>query len=121
MKGKIKILMVVIVASFMLLSCAKEASVGGKKEIKGIISYTEGAAAGAEVFITYGATEASSNYDDVTVADASGNYKFDGLTVGEYYIDAVFVNELGIEFNTPGYLVVIEDKKGSLDVDITLD
>jgi hypothetical protein len=121
MKTNIKIWMLVIVAAFMIQSCSKEAGVGGKKEIKGKVTYAAGVAEGAEVYISYDASESDGTYDDVTLTDAAGNYSFDGLQVGDYYIDADYTDDHGLEFNTAGYSVTIGDKKGSFDVDITLD
>ena len=121
MKTNIKIWMVVIVAAFMIQSCAKEEGVGGKKEINGTVMFTDGAAAGAIVYINYGATTDDGTYDQATVTDATGKYKFDGLQLGDYFIDAEYTDSYGIEFNTAGVHINVGDKKNALTVDLNLN
>lgn len=121
MKTNFKIWIAVIVAVFMIQSCTKEEGVGGKKEISGTVTYTDGNAAGAIVYISYGATESTDAYDQATIADENGKYKFDGLQLGDYYIDAVYTDDNDMEFNTAGYTVTVGDKKNALTLDIALD
>lgn len=121
MKTQMKIWIIVIVTLFMLPACKKEAGIDGKKEIHGKVTYTGGAAIGAIVYITYGATESTGSYDNSTVADASGLYEFKNLALGDYFIDAEYTDENDFTFNTAGYTVTVGSKKGEVDVDIVLE
>jgi hypothetical protein len=117
--------------SFMLLiliatGCQKEAGIGGKKTITGIVYFLNGAtnameiASGATVMICYGTTSQCSSYDQLLVADADGMYHFDGLTKGEYYISATYTDGNGLTYTTAGYSVKVENKKDPLSLDIEL-
>lgn len=119
MKFNIRTWMLVIVAAFMITACS-EPGVGGKKEITGKVTYNGSVAEGAVVYITYDATEAGGEYDAATLTDASGMYHFDGLQKGDYYVDAEYTNQYGIEFHTAGFSVTINEKKGTVDLDIPL-
>ncbi len=120
MRKSIKTWMMVIVAIFMIQACSKEEGVVKGKEIKGTVMYTDGVADGAVVYITYGATESTGEYNASTVANANGAYSIQGLNPGDYFIDAVYTDDNGIEFNTPGYYVEIGSAKGTLDLNIDL-
>ncbi len=129
MKGELKmknvktitISFMIVLAMFAMGSCKKDPGAGGKKEISGNVTYTGGTAVEAIVSIAYDATEQTSEFDNSTVTDASGNYKFEGLQKGDYYIDAVFTDTYGNTFNTAGSTVTIGKKKGTVTVDLTLN
>jgi len=110
----------VIVAMFMITGCSTEAGIDDGTSVKGVVKYTDGIAAGAIVSIAYGASEATSDFDQVTVADDGGNYHFDGLNAGDYYIDAVLSNPNDIEFNSPGVLITVGGSKDDIVVDFNL-
>lgn len=57
--------------------------------ISGTVNYPDGVAAGAIVFLAQGA-EQTMQFDMSTVADASGNYAFENMANGDYFIYANF-------------------------------
>ena len=107
-------------------ACKKEAGIGGKKTITGTVHFLNGAtgayeiASGATVNIAYGETSYNSTYDQTLQADVNGVYHVDGLRKGDYFISAEFTDTHGFKYSTAGYSVSIENKKGSLTVDIDL-
>lgn len=121
MKNTFKYWIMAIVAMFMMTSCSEEVGLDEGTTIKGNVEYMDGVAAGAQVFLTYGATEATADYDQVTVADADGNYHFDGLNNGDYFIDAKYTTPQDIEFNSPGFLVTIGGENDAIIIDFDLE
>lgn len=113
--------MLAIVAMFMFASCSEEVGIDKGTTIKGMVEYVDGAAAGAHIYIAYGATEATTEFDQVVVADENGNYHIDGLNEGDYYIDAVYTDNLGVEFNSAGYHVFVGGSKEDITVDFELN
>ena len=120
MKTRLNIWIMAIVAMFMVTACSEEAGLGDGTTISGTVMFADGAAAGAIVYLSYGATEATSNYDQATVADANGAYNFAGLNKGDYFVDAVYTNNMGIEFNSPGFHVEIGGKSDEVNVNFNL-
>ncbi len=88
--------------------------------ISGTVSFTDlksqtSNAAGAVVYLAKSAT-ATTTYDQNTIADASGAYKFTNLSAGDYYLNAVYKSDNknatgrldGVTFTTAnGYLVTV--------------
>lgn len=109
-----------IVAMFMITACSTEVGIAEGVNISGAVTYTEGTAVGAIVSIAYGAAEATTSFDQVTVADANGNYHFDGLNDGDYFVDAVFTDANGLEFNSPGFVVTIGGADDKVAVNFNL-
>lgn len=115
-----------ILISLLLLvfvSCKKEGT-GGKSSISGIVEHHGAAIPNSVVYIKYGATDfpgtAVSAYDAQVTADASGNYKFDGLRKGDYYLYGVGYDNAVVAPVTGGVGVRLrtnEDK--SIDVPVT--
>lgn len=122
MKNLYSILIIALGSMFMFTACSEE-EVGLDEgvSISGKVTYTDGNAAGAFVYIAYGTAEATTDFDQVTVADENGNYHFDGLNNGDYYVDAVYTNEFGMDFNTPGFHVFIGGASDKVALDIDLD
>lgn len=120
-------LLICLIASFTLISlssCTKEEGPGGKATISGTVTYPDGPASGAIVWIAYGTNESTMSYDHSTVADANGNYELEGLETGDYFIDAeltLYQGEFKVEFNTAGYAVTIGEKKADIKLDIELE
>jgi len=114
------LLMVVVVMAFT--ACKKDPGAGGKKNLTGTVTYFDGAVAvGATVSIAYDATEATTEFNDVTLTGSDGTFSFEGLTKGDYYIDAEYVAEQikdgqDYAFACDGATVLIDKKKGDLDV-----
>ncbi len=81
-----------LVIGLLVSSCKKEGP-GGKSTISGIVAHHGAAIPNSVVYIKYGATDfpgtAVSAYDAQVTADASGNYKFEGLRKGDYYLYGV--------------------------------
>lgn len=124
MKGKIFFACILLVLTAP--SCKKEAGIGGKKTISGIVHYKDGAtgameiASGATVMICYGTTTYNSAYDQILLADANGSYHIDGLRKGDYFISAEFTDVHGFKYTTAGYGVTVKNKKEELTLDIDL-
>ncbi len=107
-------------------ACKKEAGIGGKKTITGTVTYKNGAAGAFEtanaatVHIEYGTTTYNSAYDQSVAADSDGNYHFDGLRKGDYFISAEFTDIHGFKYATGGYSVTVKNNKDKLTVNIEL-
>ena len=90
-----RVLTVFILIIFLitgLISYEKE-GVGGKGEIKGSAVYEDSTLKPAIFYIKYGANASPgtdvSKYDASSASDSSGNFSFEGLNKGHYYIYAV--------------------------------
>lgn len=112
-----------VVISLFAVSCKKEGT-GGKSSISGVVEHHGAAIPNSVVYIKYGATDfpgtAVSAYDAQVTADASGNYKFDGLRKGDYYLYGIGYDNSIVAPVTGGVGVKIrynEDK--SIDVPVT--
>ena len=104
-----------------LTSCSKDEGFEGNATINGKVTYTAGTASGAIVSIKFGASESSTAFDYSTVTDASGNYSFEGLTKGDYFVDATFTDDLNNTFETGGSHVEIGGNKSDVTVDLVLE
>jgi hypothetical protein len=113
------ILLTALVVAFT--SCSKDEGFEGKAMIKGVATYPGGNAAGAIVTISFGATEATTDADYSTVTDASGNYSFESLTKGDYFVGASYTDDMGYSFQSGGSHVEIGEKKGEVTVDLVLE
>jgi hypothetical protein len=114
------ILMVPIMLLILHTGCQKDPGFEGKAKIHGVVNYSGGVAAASIVTIKFDATAATEAYDYSTVTDASGNYSFNRLSKGDYYVDASYTDNKGFVFHTPGYLVKIGGNKEEVHVDIAL-
>ncbi len=121
MKTLIKFGTMAMIVMFFAASCKKEAGTGGKKIIKGTITYAGGAAAGAIVTIAYDAAEATARVNNQVIAGSDGTYTIPGLTKGDYFIDATYTDSYGFAYNSPGTLVTVGKKKGDVTVDLTVN
>lgn len=91
-------LMAMVFFAFILSSCSDDSTTVETYTISGNVMYPDFSgsmqnAGGAVVFLKKNATEATTNYDLVTVADASGNYSFEGLVDGDYWLFANYDTE----------------------------
>jgi len=74
----------------VLLACKQEAGTGGKARIRGQVQHHEAAIPFASVYIHYGSNDIpTAGYQDSTRADAQGNYTFQNLQKGKYYIYSI--------------------------------
>lgn len=121
MKKQLLILMVMIFVGFMTQSCSKEdPGFNGDKTIVGKVTYPDGAAAGAHVSIKFNAESATTDYDYITVADKDGNYKFQRLAPGNYYVTADYTCNQGLHFQSGGSKVKVGTTGGEVRADLTL-
>lgn len=119
MKTNIIIVAILSIAMF-ISSCTKEEGFGGKAIISGKVTYSQGAAEGAIISIAYGTLEATETFNTNTTAAADGSYKFEGLTPGDYYIHAKYVDSFGNTFHSTGYAITVGGKKSDIALDITV-
>ena len=121
------LLIILLTGIFFTMGCKKEAGIIGKKVVKGTVYFKNGVtgtndpAASAVVYVTYGATVASSCYNQTTTTDAGGEYIIKGLQKGDYFITADYTDSHGFKYTTPGYAVTIQNKKNELQLDIVLE
>lgn len=119
--SKILVVIAVLITGIVFTSCTKDPGVSGKASVKGVVSNLDGNVNGALVYITYGATEKTDEYDNTTVTLEDGSYSFEGLTKGDYYIEASFLSDQGYKFISTGYMITIGSKKSEVIVDIELE
>jgi hypothetical protein len=123
MRNKLKIIFASVLSVMLLtmvVSCKKDPGFEGKSKIYGTVTYPEGSASYAIVQIKFDATSATESFDYTAASDAAGNYSFNQLSKGDYFIDATFTNNKGFVFNTPGYHVKIGGNKEEVEVNIAL-
>ncbi len=110
-----------ICALFALNSCEKDdPGMDGKKTIVGNVRYIDGNVEGATVYITFDATGATNTYDYTTTTDASGNYRFENLSKGDYFIDADYTDDLGFYFESAGAHIEIKNSKEKEKITVNL-
>ncbi len=101
-----------------LTSCKKENDFGGAAKIKGTVTLNGVAVTNAIVHIAFNASAATTAYDASTVTDESGNYTFNALYRGDYFVTADYTNATGTKFTSGGAHVTIGDKKGTVTADL---
>lgn len=122
MKKQLLILMVMILVGFMTQSCSKEeAGFNGDKTMVGKVTYPDGAASGAHVTIKFNADNATTDYDYITVADKDGNYKFQRLAPGNYYVTATYTCDKGMNFQSGGSKVTVGTTAEEVRADLVLE
>lgn len=76
-----------------LLACKQEAGSGGMARIRGQVQHHEAPIPFASVYIHYGSNDIPAaglgGYQDSTSADAQGNYMFQNLRKGKYYLYSI--------------------------------
>ena len=120
MKTIKNIALIAIVILLGLTSCKKTNDFGGAASIKGNVTLKGVSVNKAIVYLSLGATTASSNHDATTVTDDAGNYSFKGLLRGDYFVTAEYTNATGQTFTSGGGHVTIGDKKGTVTADLTV-
>jgi hypothetical protein len=74
-------------------ACKQEAGSGGMARIRGQVLHHEDPIPFASVYIHYGSndipTAGLTGYEDSTRADAQGNYTFNNLKKGKYYLYSI--------------------------------
>jgi len=117
----------VLILTVFFSACKKEAGPGGKNTISGTVVYKNGvtgnndAAGMATVRIAYGTSESTENFDQTILTDSDGKFKIEGLNKGKYFIKASYSDGNGFVYSNPGYGITIENKKKTIEVNITLE
>ena len=118
---RISSIIVTVCVLFAISSCTKDdAGMEGNKTIKGNITNVDGNVNSATVYITFDATQATANYNYSTTTDASGNYRFENLAQGNYFLDATYTDNIGISFGTPGVYVEINNQKKNEEIIVNM-
>jgi hypothetical protein len=105
----------------------KEAGIGGKNTISGVIRFKNGStgnndvASKAWVSIAYGTNETTTTFDQTILTDANGQYKMEGLNKGNYFIKAGYTDVNGFTYTNAGVGITFENKKKTLEVNIILN
>ncbi len=116
------ILLTFVIATLFAFSSCTEEGLGGKSSITGHVKHHDEHIPNALVYIKYGATELPgtdpSAYDDQTMASAGdGQYEFEGLQEGSYYLFSVGYDSLIFE-NVKGGISVELKKGEAFDINI---
>jgi len=109
-----------VIALFLVFStgCKEDVEQIMYYDISGTVTYPDGNATGAVVYLAKNATAATTAYDLMTVADASGAYAFENLEVGSYFLFAEYntsnTNSVGrysgaVFTSGEGYLLEVKD------------
>ena len=110
----------------LFFGCKKDAGIGGKKTLGGVVSFYNGVsqayepAPNAFVYIAYGTAALTNNYNQTVVTDSNGKFKLEGLLKGDYFITAEYTDIHGFKYTTNGYSVTIKNKKSELIININL-
>jgi len=104
-------------------ACKKEPGPGGKAHIHGHVEYeaTEETIVNATVSIWYDATSKPlANADDATTANGEGEFEFENLNKGDYYLYAIGSDTSGT-LREGGVAASIDKKSGEFDADIHVE
>ena len=110
----------------LVTGCSKESvgTVSKGAAISGTITYDKSGtftpAPNALVWITFGATSASSEQDLKTFTDANGNYTIKDLNKGSYFVNAQYTDDHGFMYNNGGCAVTINKASGTVTANVAL-
>jgi hypothetical protein len=122
MKTTRNIALVAMALLFAFASCKKkENDFGGKAEIKGMVTLNSAPVYNAVVRLAFNAKEPTTTFNASTVTDAGGNYEFNSLLPGDYFVTAEYTNSSGTRFTSGGARITIGDKKGTVQADLPLE
>jgi hypothetical protein len=124
----LKLIGILLALSGVIFFGCKKISDGpkGQKHIFGNATYLNGAtgsqeaAPGALVHIAYGTKTETTTYDQTVVANSSGEYNFDGLAKGDYFITGEYTDNHGFHYTSYGYGVTVGNEKKDLQVDVAM-
>jgi len=123
----IKFISICILAALTVAisSCNKDAGFNGNSTITGNVTNASGTAVqGAVVSIAFGATAATTTYNYSTVSDANGNYSFNDLNKGNYYVGASYTKYVdqgqSYTLQTGGAVVNLGGNKSSATVNLVV-
>ena len=116
---------ILAVLSITISSCNKDAGFNGNSTISGNVTNSAGTAvSGAVVSIAFGATAATTTFNYSTVTDASGNYSFNDLNKGSYYVSATYTDYIdqgqNIVMRTGGAVVNLGGNKSAATVNMVV-
>ncbi len=102
--------------------CEKEPGTGGSAEIHGHVHYeaNDEVIPNATVQLWYGETSISGDPDDSQTANDDGEFDFDDLLKGDYYLYATGLDATGA-VREGGLAVNIDQKSGAVDADIDVE
>ena len=102
--------------------CKKEAGTGGKAHLHGHVEIeaTAEEIPDAVVNIWYGATSASGTANANTTTNATGEFEFEGLNKGDYYLSSSYTDTSGTVL-TGGAAATIKKKSEEVEVHIHLE
>ena len=103
--------------------CTKEPGPGGRAHVHGNVEYNEVHLANAFVYIWYDATSVSdhhSGWDDQAITNGHGEFEFEDLTKGDYYLYAEGDDLNGIE-REGSTVVSVTKKSGEFETHIELE
>jgi hypothetical protein len=84
-------IIILAVIAVAVSSCSKDAGFNGNSTIKGNVTNDSGAVVkGAIVSLAFGASAPTTSYNYSTLTDVNGNYSFNDLTKGNYYVNASY-------------------------------
>jgi len=84
------------------------------------VEATEATVANTPVYIWYGATSASGTASASTTTDATGEYEFEKLTKGDYYLSCAYTDTSGAVL-TGGVAVTIAKKTEEVEQHIHVE
>ena len=117
---------ILAVLAITISSCSKDAGFDGNSTIKGNVTNAAGThLVGAVVSINFGATAPTTTFNYSTVSDASGNYSFNDLQKGSYYVSGTYTDYVdqgqNIVLRTGGAVINLGANKSSATVNLTLN
>ena len=87
-----------IIALVFTQACKKDEGPGGKAHIHGHVEYNEDHVENAFVSIWYGASSNSeSAYDDQIVTNSEGEFEFEDLNKGDYYLYSTWIDTADVK------------------------
>ena len=116
-------LLIAIALIVSFTGCQKEPGPGGRSHIYGHVEHSDDHVVGAFVYIWYGVTNVTdhhSGYDDQTTTNAEGEFEFEELTKGDYYLHATWTESSGEE-KDGDVSVTIKKKAEKVKVHIEVD
>ncbi len=111
-----------LVAGLLCSNACKKPGTGGNTHIHGHAHYdaNDEKISGAVVSIWYDASSKSGDADDATTTDAEGEFEFENLTKGDYYLFASGADSSGTT-REGGLAVTINKKSGEVVADIDVE
>ena len=116
---------ILAVLALSISSCSKEAGFNGNSTITGNVTNSAGTAlSGAVISINFGATAPTTTFNYSTTTDANGNYSFNDLQKGNYYVSGTYTSYLdqgqNVVLHTGGAVVNLGGNKSSATVNLVL-